>query len=90
MSLLLFRPPPKRKIERKEFIWLTTANNANQICAVHYCRVNTKYTLLYSHANGEDIGMISNWLKSLSRSLNVNIFVYDYSGYGYSEGDEFH
>ena len=87
MSLIVFRPPPKREIKRSEFIWLTTCNNANQLCAVHYFRESAKYTILYSHANGEDIGMISNWLKFLSKRLNVNIFVYDYSGYGYSEGE---
>ncbi|KAL7467176.1 hypothetical protein ACHAXS_007424 [Conticribra weissflogii] len=43
-----------------------------------------KYTLLYSHGNAEDIGLIANFLTDLSRLLGVNIFCFDYSGYGVS------
>ena len=43
-----------------------------------------KYTLLYSHGNAEDIGLISSFLIDLSRLLQVNVICYDYSGYGIS------
>ena len=39
-------------------------------------------TLLYSHANAEDLGSIYPWCKFLSKMLQVNLFAYDYSGYG--------
>ena len=39
-------------------------------------------TLLYSHANAEDLGNIYPWCKFLSKSLGVNILAYDYTGYG--------
>jgi hypothetical protein len=39
-------------------------------------------TLLYSHANAEDLGNIYPWCKFLSKMLGVNIFAYDYTGYG--------
>jgi len=43
-------------------------------------------TLLYSHGNAVDIGeMLPFWLM-LSRSLNVNVFGYEYTGYGDSRG----
>mmetsp|Transcript_7044 Transcript_7044/g.15266 ORF Transcript_7044/g.15266 Transcript_7044/m.15266 type:complete len:368 (+) Transcript_7044:455-1558(+) len=39
-------------------------------------------TILYSHANAEDLGNIYPWCKFLSKMLGVNIFAYDYTGYG--------
>jgi len=39
-------------------------------------------SILYSHANAEDLGSIYPWCKFLSKSLKVNLFAYDYSGYG--------
>lgn len=46
-------------------------------------------TILYSHANAEDLGSIYPWCKFLSKMLQVNLFAYDYTGYGmaYDEGD---
>mmetsp|Transcript_9032 Transcript_9032/g.26975 ORF Transcript_9032/g.26975 Transcript_9032/m.26975 type:complete len:329 (-) Transcript_9032:485-1471(-) len=41
-----------------------------------------RYTLLYSHANAEDLGNIYPWCKFLSKTLQVNVFAYDYTGYG--------
>lgn len=41
-----------------------------------------RYTLLYSHANAEDLGNIYPWCKFLSKTLKVNVFAYDYTGYG--------
>ena len=46
-------------------------------------------TILYSHANAEDLGSIYPWCKFLSKMLRVNLFAYDYTGYGmaYDEGE---
>ena len=44
-------------------------------------------TLLYSHANAEDLGSIYPWCKFLSKMLQVNLFAYDYSGYGMAMDD---
>lgn len=44
-------------------------------------------TLLYSHANAEDLGSIYPWCKFLSKMLQVNLFAYDYSGYGMAMED---
>lgn len=47
-------------------------------------------TLLYSHANAEDLGSIYPWCKFLSKMLQVNLFAYDYTGYGmaYEQGKQ--
>jgi Esterase/lipase len=49
--------------------------------------VGSQITLLYSHANAEDLGIMFGWLKCLARRLNVNILAYDYTGYGESSGE---
>lgn len=43
-----------------------------------------KYTLLYSHGNAEDLGLIAHFLTDLARLLGVNVLCYDYAGYGKS------
>lgn len=45
-------------------------------------RANEGLTILYSHANAEDLGSIYPWCKFLSKMLRVNLFAYDYTGYG--------
>lgn len=44
-------------------------------------------TILYSHANAEDLGSIYPWCKFLSKMLQVNLFAYDYAGYGMAMDD---
>lgn len=43
-------------------------------------------TILFSHGNAEDLGMIYDWFNDLARVLRVNILAYDYTGYGKSQG----
>lgn len=47
-------------------------------------RRNAKQTLLFSHGNAEDLGMMYNRMKDLAMVLGVNILAYDYTGYGLS------
>ena len=42
-------------------------------------------TLLYSHGNAEDLGMMYNRMKELARVLGCNVMAYEYAGYGLSE-----
>ena len=44
-------------------------------------RSAARYTLLYSHGNAEDIGMIGCFLTDLARLLSIDVVCYDYSGY---------
>ena len=43
-----------------------------------------KYTILYSHGNGEDLGMCRPVVKSLAGKLKMDVVAYDYLGYGYT------
>lgn len=83
---ILFQPPPPSRLKENKIIWLRTALG-HKIPAFHIEYVSKSQqtapiTLLYSHANAEDLGCIYPWCKYLSRQLNVSIFAYDYTGYG--------
>jgi len=41
-------------------------------------------TILFSHGNAEDLGMMYNRMRDLAMVLGVNILAYDYTGYGLS------
>ena len=45
-----------------------------------------KFTFLSSHGNAADLGMLTAFYCRLVHQLNINIFSYDYSGYGRSSG----
>lgn len=83
---ILFQPPEPSRLKENKLIWLKTALG-HKIPAFHieYEKMNAReppITILYSHANAEDLGCIYPWCKYLSRQLKVNIFAYDYTGYG--------
>lgn len=49
------------------------------------------FTLLFSHGNGEDLGMVEPFLQTL-RQWGFSVLAYDYRGYGLSSGSpaEYH
>jgi len=56
-----------------------------QIAAVWLPNPSAKYTLLYSHGNGEDLGEIMPVLKAFQK-MGLSVLGYEYPGYGHSEG----
>ena len=67
----------------------TTSRRLRIACMFVKCAAGSpacKYTLLFSHGNAVDLGQMSSFYVGLSARLGVNIFSYDYSGYGASEG----
>ncbi len=85
ISSLLFQPPSPTYLHPSRHFWLTNAYK-NRIPAFFIERPNAKVTILFSHGNAEDLGMIYDWFNDLARVLRVNIMAYDYSGYGKSAG----
>jgi len=95
VDTILYQPPQPTKLKESRIIWIKTSTNT-RIPAVFieykdesdYDREDPPITILYSHANAEDLGYIYPWCKFLSRRLGVNIMAYDYSGYGlaYDQG----
>ena len=95
LNSVVFCPPPTSYVSPRRFFFIdskcadsTSTEGRCQIAVLILRRSNAKATLLYSHGNSEDLGMIQTRLRKLSRVLNVNIMAYDYSGYGQSTGKE--
>lgn len=85
---ILFQPPEPSRLKENKLVWLKT-KLGKTIPAFYIEYPYDKHTarsppitILYSHANAEDLGCIYPWCKYLSRQLHVNIFAYDYTGYG--------
>ena len=85
ISTLLFQPPPASRLKTSKLVWLDTASG-ERIPVTFISTPGAKQTILYSHANAEDLGNIYPWCKFLVRSLRVNLLAYDYTGYGLSSG----
>jgi fermentation-respiration switch protein FrsA (DUF1100 family) len=85
ISSLLFQPPPPTYLHPSRHFWLNTAHGS-RIPAFFIERPNASVTILFSHGNAEDLGMIYDWFNDLARVLRVNIMAYDYTGYGKSNG----
>jgi len=68
------------------FFPLTTADGT-KISAMHLLAKNPadRYTILYSHGNGEDMGEMEPYY-CMFQSAGYNVLAYDYHGYGTSEG----
>ncbi|TYZ62490.1 hypothetical protein PybrP1_001992 [[Pythium] brassicae (nom. inval.)] len=86
VSALVFQPPPPSYGFTRRYFFLATSMR-NRIPAFYIPQDSAQYTLLFSHGNAEDLGMIYDWFREVGRRLNVNVMAYDYSGYGISEGE---
>jgi len=82
ISSLLFQPPPPTYLHPSRHFWLTTELGSGIPAFFIDRRAST--TILFSHGNAEDLGMIYDWFVDLARVLRVNILAYDYTGYGKS------
>lgn len=58
----------------------------NTIMGFHFRRADSDRTILFSHGNSTDIGIMFHHLRDLCNQLKVDIFAYEYSGYGESTG----
>ena len=43
-------------------------------------------TILYCHGNGENVSQLVNWADKMRSDFRCNVLVFDYAGYGKSEG----
>jgi pimeloyl-ACP methyl ester carboxylesterase len=85
LSTLVFQPPEVTYMHaKKHIIWMRTKNDAR--IPAFYIDRRSPVTILFSHGNAEDLGMIYEWFCEFSKELQVNIFAYDYEGYGKASG----
>lgn len=62
-----------------------TAADGTRLAAVHLPHDGARFTILYSHGNGEDLGTVM-WVLERLNAMGFEVFAYDYRGYGASEG----
>jgi len=58
----------------------------NVILGFHFRRSDSARTLLFSHGNSTDIGIMFHHLRDMCSRLQCDVFAYEYSGYGESTG----
>ncbi len=81
---LIFQPPFSSYGDDQKIIKLTTSNGA-KISAKFYPNPNATHTILFSHGNAEDIGYADSFSGEFVKR-GFAVLVYDYRGYGTSEG----
>ncbi|HEY9815312.1 MAG TPA: alpha/beta hydrolase [Candidatus Obscuribacterales bacterium] len=79
----IFLPPASSYAQLPDLVTVPVGNH--QLAVLHLPNPNADYTLLYSHGNAEDLGLIAPVLDVLY-SAGVSVVSYDYSGYGLSTG----
>ncbi|SOV11118.1 alpha/beta hydrolase, putative [Plasmodium gaboni] len=85
LNQLIFRPhAPSYSKNRKNLHFIKTKHGST-ICGI-FINNNAELTILFSHGNAEDIGDIVPQFESKLKRLGLNMFAYDYSGYGQSTG----
>lgn len=84
LDTFLFRPHRSSYQDDSSILKLTTANGV-KISAMYLASPGARYTILFSHGNGEDLGDVRGDLLRLN-VLGFAVLGYDYQGYGTSEG----
>ncbi len=81
---MMFAPGPSSYSDDRSIIKIPMANGL-LISAQLIENPASRYTILFSHGNAEDIGDLSWFLKEFYRH-GFSVIAYDYSGYGTSSG----
>lgn len=83
----LILPAPASTYRRGMFETLHTIRTTDgvELAAVHLPNDRARYTILYSHGNGEDLGNVLPVLEMI-HALGFAVYAYDYRGYGASGG----
>jgi len=86
---LIFQPHPSsyslRELQSGSIQAYSVDSSGAKIAAIYLPNPRARYTLLYSHGNGEDIGDDLPFLEEFRRA-GFAVFAYDYEGYGESAG----
>lgn len=85
ITKIVFQPPDPTYSKDPNLIWLNTSEH--EVIPAFFIDRDAKFTLLFSHGNAEDLGMIIQYFREVSHILEVNIFAYEYTGYGMSTGE---
>lgn len=82
---MIFLPPAATYGERDLPLTFVPLPDGGRIAMLHLPNPDSRFTLIFSHGNGEDLGHIAGFLAALAE-LGFSVLAYDYSGYGLSTG----
>jgi uncharacterized protein len=68
-----------------EDVWFTSTDGT-KLHGWFFPRPSAKRAILYCHGNGEDVAAVGELATELGARLHAAVFVFDYRGYGYSQG----
>ena len=68
-----------------EDVWLTS-QDGTKLHGWFVARPQAKRAIVYCHGNGEDVSMNADFVAQLSDALDASVLIFDYRGYGHSEG----
>jgi fermentation-respiration switch protein FrsA (DUF1100 family) len=80
----IFPAPPASDRSQEADIRIDTADGA-RLAALYLPAPDARFTVLFSHGNGEDLGTAHPQLDALRRA-GLSVLAYDYRGYGLSTG----
>ncbi|MCP4401444.1 MAG: alpha/beta hydrolase [bacterium] len=81
---IIFQPQPSSYADTEQILKIPLPDGT-LISARYLSHPSTRYTILYSHGNAEDLGDIEEILQQFY-ARGFSIIAYDYSGYGTSQG----
>jgi len=61
-------------------------NRGEHIVTFHFRRADSRKTIVFSHGNSTDIGIMFHHLREICVKLKSDVFAYEYTGYGQSTG----
>jgi uncharacterized protein len=68
-----------------EDVWFTSADGT-KLHGWFFPNVNAKRAILYCHGNGEDVAAVGELAAEMAEKLHAAVFIFDYRGYGHSQG----
>jgi len=81
---LIFAPQPSSYTHLPDELKIVSGNG-EKINAVYLENPDAEYTILFSHGNAEDLGNVLPFMQQF-HALGYSVLMYDYRGYGTSEG----
>jgi uncharacterized protein len=63
-----------------------TSADGTKLHGWFFAHPNPKHAILYCHGNGEDVASAGEFAAYLRGELRASVFIFDYRGYGHSEG----
>ncbi|KAH0484051.1 MAG: uncharacterized protein KVP18_004477 [Porospora cf. gigantea A] len=89
LDLAVFQPPKTAnlKTRHQQYLeWLRTPQGINLPFLFFTCGDDSTFTILYFHANAEEIGELGSYMRELVRRTSCNVLCMEYPGYGMVAG----